>query len=222
MPPLERIARCLVLDFLAPFNPIESIIYYLNENDEVTCLAAYGTTEPMVGIQVPSSIWRHWIKEKSFPTPSPALNTISWSEDKSQMVVNLNAQGVLIGFLFLRFSDLVEDIDLLNIDAEMACILISLYLAFRFHNMNERSESNVLRHITKNAEVRQESECPHLSDRQLSVLMGLVAKKTNNVIASELGYSVSTVRHETIRIFEILGVSDRVEAAEQAKIFGIV
>ncbi len=53
MPPLERIARSLVLDILAPFNPTESIIYYLTENDEVTCLATYGTNESEVGNQIP-------------------------------------------------------------------------------------------------------------------------------------------------------------------------
>lgn len=220
VPPLERIARSLVLDILAQFNPTESIIYYLNENDEVTCLAAYGTNESMVGIQVPSTTWRHWVNEKY--SSAPSLNTISWSEDNHQMVVNLNAQGVLIGFLLLRFSDPIEDVDKLNVDAEAACILISLYLAFRFHNMNERSESNIIKHLTKSTEIHREIEKPRLSERQRSVLMGLVAKKTNNVIASELGYSVSTVRHETIRIFEVLGVSDRIEAAQQAKAFGLV
>ncbi len=222
MPPLERIARSLVLDILAPFNPTESIIYYLNKNDEVISLAAYGTNESVVENQIPSSIWRRWVNEEPSNTQSFSSNTVSWSEDKLQMVVNLNAQGVLIGFLLLRFSESVADTNKLNIDAEAACLLISLYLSFYLQNINGRSEFNELIQIPRKAQVRREKEKPHLSERQRSVLQGLVARKTNNVIASELGYSVSTVRHETIRIFEALGVSDRNEAAQQAQAFGLV
>ncbi len=135
------------------------------------------------------------------------------------MVVNLNAQGVLIGFLLLKFPEPVDDTNRLNIDAEAACLLISLYLSFYLQNMNETNE---LIQIPKRTRLWREKEKPHLSERQRSVLQGLVARKTNNVIASELGFSVSTVRHETIRIFEALGVSNRNEAAQQAQAFGIV
>ena len=222
MPPLERIARSLVLDILAPFNPIESIIYCLNENDEVTSLAAYGTTESVVGVRISSSIWRRWVTDEPSDVHSFSLNTISWSEDELQMIVNLNAQGVLIGFLQLKFSNPVNDTNRLNIDAEAACLLISLYLSFYLQSMNERTEFTEFIQLRRKAKTNRENEKPNLSERQRSVLLGLVARKTNNVIASELGYSVSTVRHETIRIFEVLGVSDRIEAARQAKAFGIV
>lgn len=222
MPPVERIARSLVLDFLAPFNPIESAIYYLNEKDEVTCVAAYGANESIVGVQIPSSTWRNWVNEEPSNLHHFSLNTVSWTEDKSQMVVNLDAQGVLIGFLLLKFSGAVVDPTRLTIDAEAACLLISLYLSFRLHHINDRTEAIEIMQLTKKPQVQLEGEKPNLSERQRSILLGLVARKTNNVIAFELGYSVSTVRHETIRIFQALGVSCRVEAAQQAKDFGIV
>jgi DNA-binding NarL/FixJ family response regulator len=60
------------------------------------------------------------------------------------------------------------------------------------------------------------------SQRQLLVLKSITDSKTNNVIARELGFSVSTIRHETMRIFEILSVSDRREAAQKAVSLGIV
>ena len=55
-----------------------------------------------------------------------------------------------------------------------------------------------------------------LSQRQLSILQGMVEGKTNHELANELGFSVSTIRHETMRIYELLGVSDRKEAAKKA------
>ena len=56
----------------------------------------------------------------------------------------------------------------------------------------------------------------NLSARQLLILAGMVDGKTNHELSMELGYAVSTIRHETMDIFKILGVSDRKEAAKSA------
>ncbi len=40
--------------------------------------------------------------------------------------------------------------------------------------------------------------------------------KTNHELATEMGFSVSTIRHETMRIYQALAVSDRKEAAKKA------
>jgi DNA-binding NarL/FixJ family response regulator len=44
----------------------------------------------------------------------------------------------------------------------------------------------------------------------------MVEGKTNHEIATELGFSVSTIRHETMWIYQALAVSDRKEAAKKA------
>ena len=44
----------------------------------------------------------------------------------------------------------------------------------------------------------------------------MVEGKTNHELANELGFSVSTIRHETMRIYQALSVSDRKEAAKKA------
>jgi DNA-binding NarL/FixJ family response regulator len=46
--------------------------------------------------------------------------------------------------------------------------------------------------------------------------------KANHGIAIELGFSVSTVRHETMRIYQALSVSDRKEAAKKALMLSLV
>lgn len=61
-----------------------------------------------------------------------------------------------------------------------------------------------------------------LTQRQLSILRGMVEGKTNHELANELGFSVSTIRHETMRIYEILAVSDRKEAAKKALAIALV
>jgi DNA-binding CsgD family transcriptional regulator len=62
----------------------------------------------------------------------------------------------------------------------------------------------------------------NLSARQLMILAGMVDGKTNPELSVALGYSVSTIRHETMDIFKILGVADRKEAAKFALASGLL
>jgi len=62
------------------------------------------------------------------------------------------------------------------------------------------------------------SSGPSLSQRQIQILQGMVDGKTNHELATDLGFSVSTIRHETMAIFRALGVSDRKEAAKAAQL----
>ena len=56
-----------------------------------------------------------------------------------------------------------------------------------------------------------------LSMRQIQILQGIVDGKTNRELAADLGFSVSTIRHDTMAIFRALGVSDRKGAAIAAQ-----
>jgi DNA-binding CsgD family transcriptional regulator len=56
----------------------------------------------------------------------------------------------------------------------------------------------------------------HLTERQKKILAGMVDAKTNYQLAQDLGFSVSTIRHETMEIYQLLHASDRKEAAEIA------
>ena len=71
------------------------------------------------------------------------------------------------------------------------------------------------------SEVKTES-ASNLNARQLMILAGMVDGKTNPELSVALGYSVSTIRHETMDIFKILGVSDRKEAAKSALAGGLL
>lgn len=60
------------------------------------------------------------------------------------------------------------------------------------------------------------------SARQIQIINGFVEGKTNHELAEDLGFSVSTIRHETMDIFRLLGASDRKEAAKIAQERSIV
>jgi DNA-binding CsgD family transcriptional regulator len=63
---------------------------------------------------------------------------------------------------------------------------------------------------------------PSISARQIQILQGMVEGKTNHELATDLGFSVSTIRHETMAIFRALGVSDRKEAAKAAQLMELL
>lgn len=70
--------------------------------------------------------------------------------------------------------------------------------------------------------VRDELSPQSLTSRQKLILKGMVDGKTNHELATELGFSVSTIRHETMRIYQSLSVSDRREAARAALDQGLI
>jgi DNA-binding NarL/FixJ family response regulator len=86
-------------------------------------------------------------------------------------------------------------------------VAISLYLSL----LHDPAKST-----SRLAVERGDTGSEQLSTRQISILRGMVEGKTNHELANELGFSVSTIRHETMRIYQALAVSDRKEAAKKA------
>lgn len=216
-PPLDKVARSLVLDYFLAYGPIESGIWHLNGRDALTCLAVYGPSDVIVGVPIPGNIWRHSSEAQLLASHPSTKKNATWAECGCHAVVNLYAQSMPIGFLTLRFPDSVEDREQVSTEIEEFSILISLYLALRFGDAINHSD------LTPHGRSWPSHDGkPILTERQRVILAGIVMKKTNNTIASEMGYSVSTIRHETMRIFEILGVSNRVEAASYATTLGLI
>jgi len=217
LPPLDKVARSLVLDYFLTYAPIESAIWHLNDRDALTCLAVYGPSDVIVGVPIPGNIWRNSSEVQLLAAQTATKKSTSWSESGSHAVINLYAQSMLIGFLTLRFPDSVTCHEQLSNEIEEFSILISLYLALRFGDaLNHNGSSSHQRGWPSH------DGNPNLTERQRVILAGIVMKKTNNAIANEMGYSASTIRHETMRIFEILGVSNRVEAASYATTLGLI
>ena len=66
------------------------------------------------------------------------------------------------------------------------------------------------------------AEAVELSARQLRILGLLARGKTNRWIAAELGFSESTIRQETLRLYRALGVNSRSDAVKVAQGLGII
>jgi DNA-binding CsgD family transcriptional regulator len=62
----------------------------------------------------------------------------------------------------------------------------------------------------------------YLTKRQITILEFISQQMTNMQIARELGYSESTIRHETMRIYELLQASGRREAVVIARKLNLI
>ena len=129
------------------------------------------------------------------------------SDPKSTLTVTPFSIGTtLYGFFLVEWPENQK----ISKEAMEAVVLYSALSSLYF------SHSKYFSHDLEGAN-NGSGHAPRMSDRQIQILKGMVEGKTNHDLATDLGFSVSTIRHETMAIFRELGVSDRKEAAKAAQ-----
>ncbi len=209
-PTPDEITRALVLDHLASLHACCARIGILNSDGSLTYIGEYGFDDGKKGKTFPGSEWRSWSEEGS--DIAFGLNPSHWTEDKKFLIYPLRHRGGIQGHLSVRFSQLVSDTHQVEEIVIDYAIPISLYLSLKQDGVNGPRIDSTL----------EETGSGQLTVRQLSILRGMVEGKTNHELATELGFSVSTIRHETMRIYQALSVSDRKEAAKKAIILSLL
>ena len=217
-PTTEEISRALATDYLAEFAVRSLRFGRLNSDDSITNLGQYGfpDADEYRNRNIPSQEWRGF-KSAEMAIISGASKE-KWTTDSTTYVNTLRDRGVLQGHLIVNFHKPVSDADK-HRTAEAIddlCIPLALYLSFM-----SRPVGVGLGGVTLPIDGRDTAN-NQLSQRQVLILRGMVEGKTNHELATELGFSVSTVRHETMRIYQALGVSDRKEAAKKALMLSLV
>ena len=217
-PGMEEIPRALATDYLTQFGVKGVRFGLLNSDDSILLLGQYGYPDAMAwrNRNIPSQEWR--------AVESPDVQLIisasgqKWTNDSRFFVNTLRDHGVIQGYLIVEFINPIADANKQKTgDAiDDLCMPIALYLSFQIRRSPNQTIS-----INSLDEVR-DSGGAQLTSRQLLILRGMVDGKTNHELAAELGFSVSTVRHETMRVYQALAVSDRKEAAKKALVLGIV
>ena len=211
-PSTEDIARALSTDFLADFNVYGIRFGYLDNDDSIVVLGQFGYSDAdrHREIVIPGIEWReidnHDIRIIAGRTQ------VKWSPDQKMYVNTLKVRGVILGYLIVEFNVPIEPPRVIFVEelVDEAAAAISLYLSLQNYR-GRAAEAIALQNRNS-----QPIEIKELSARQLRILRGLVEGKTNHQLATEMGFSVSTIRHETMRIFRALGVSSRSEAAMKA------
>jgi DNA-binding CsgD family transcriptional regulator len=217
-PGMEEIPRALATDYLTRFGVKGVRFGLLNSDDSILLLGQYGYPDAMAwrNRNIPSQEWR-------------AIDSIDvqlivsasgqkWTNDSRFFVNTLRDHGVVQGYLIVEFIDPISDGNKQKVgDAiDDLCMPVALYLSFQIRRSPNQAIS------INSLDNTRDSGGAQLSARQLSILHGMVDGKTNHELAAELGFSVSTVRHETMRVYQALNVSDRKEAAKKALVLGIV
>ena len=214
-PTPDEICRALITDYLKPHGACCVRIGRLNKDDSYHYLGQYGFDLNETGKLVPGLIWRHQ-KEIEVNQIAAGHQPGPWTHDNQQVLIEIRARGTIYGWLNMRFSKPLDESARESAleDAQLYSLAISLYLSLT-HPQDFSSEK----------ELGSEKGIPSvdsLTKRQLNILKGMVDGKTNHDLATQLGYSVSTIRHETMRIYQALAVSDRREAAQRALEYGWV
>ena len=217
-PTSEDIARALATEYLREFSVQGVRFGRLNSDDSIVVLGQFGyaDADQYRDRVTPSNEWRS--------VNSPDIILINsgtqgeFTPNKSMYVSCLRDRGVIQGYLIVEFKNPVSDSDKARTAeaVEDLCVPIALYLSFQ-----NRGASSMAPGITILNDSR-DSGAGQLSARQLSILRGMVEGKTNHELATEMGFSVSTIRHETMRIYQALAVSDRKEAAKKALMLSLI
>ena len=217
-PTTEEIARALATEYLSEFSVKGLRFGRLNNDDSVTNLGQFGfpEIENLRGRNIPSQEWRS--------RSSPEVEIISgiskdkWSPDSTMYVATLRDRGVIQGHLTIHFHNAVSEghKDRVTEAIEDLCVPLSLYLSFVSNPYGNSGG------VTPLSAENRDAGAGQLTTRQLLILRGMVEGKTNHELATEMGFSVSTIRHETMRIYQALSVSDRKEAAKKALMLSLI
>jgi DNA-binding CsgD family transcriptional regulator len=217
-PTTDEIARALASEYLSEFSVRGVRFGQVNFDDSIQVIGQFGYADAELYRDrvIPSAEWR--------AVDAPDVNIIknghkeSWSPCGRFFVSALRDRGVTHGYLIIEFNSATSrDVQARIIElVDFFAATISLYLSFQNRGAHSMPPGTVILNDSRDSGAGQ------LSARQLSILRGMVEGKTNHELATEMGFSVSTIRHETMRIYQALAVSDRKEAAKKALMLGLI
>jgi DNA-binding CsgD family transcriptional regulator len=217
-PTSDDIARALVTEYLAEYGVSAVRFGRTNSDDSAVVLGQFGyaNAEESRNKVFAGSEWRAWdLPEIDIIT---GKNKDKWAPSSQLCVIALRDRGVMQGHVVIEFAQPVADNEKHRaLEAiEDLCVPIALYLSFQSRGVSTNIPGVTTLNDSRDAGAGQ------LSARQLSILRGMVEGKTNHELATEMGFSVSTIRHETMRIYQALAVSDRKEAAKKALMLSLI
>jgi DNA-binding CsgD family transcriptional regulator len=218
-PTCDEIARALATDYLAEFSVQGIRFSRLQNDDSIIILGQYGFEDSAKWADrvIPSSEWR--ARNTKPASVLKGERQDRWCNNSTAYIETLLDRGISQGHLMVTFHKSMSGGDKKRATETIRdlCIPLALYLSF----INQPFGIPAGLQFMGKA-LRGETGPGQLSQRQILILRGMVEGKTNHELATEMGFSVSTIRHETMRIYQALSVSDRKEAAKRAIALSLV
>ena len=217
-PTSDDIARSLVTEYLHQYSALGVRFSRLQADESIIVLGQFGFEDSAKWADrvIPSSEWRARDTEPTQVLKGERQDR--WCNGSTVYIQTLRDHGLTQGHLMAAFHKSIKESDK-NRVAEIIqdlCVPLALYLSFQNRGPVNKVVSLNPINDSRDAGARQ------LTVRQISILRGMVEGKTNHELATDLGYSVSTIRHETMRIYQALAVSDRKEAAKKALMLSLI
>ena len=206
-PNANELLKGLENDLLAKFKPSNAIIFTLDSHNVSKEIYSNNLT-----LEDKNNGGFNSVLASILPTSNLASLTdskLGKSSDDNFLIIPISNGKSLKGFILL-------ELDCTQLSAEDLSLIEIMGKVCAFYLLSELPELKQSNSIEKIASQLQ------FSARQLQIINGFVEGKTNHELAEDLGFSVSTVRHETMDIFRLLGASDRKEAAKIAQERSIV
>ena len=206
-PNANELLKSLENDLLAKFKPSNAIIFTLDSHNFSKEIYSNSST-----LEDKNNGGFNSVLASILPTSNLTSLTdskLGRSSDDNFLIIPISNGKSLKGFILL-------ELDCAQLSAEDLSLIEIMGKVCAFYLLSELPELKQSNSIEKKARQLQ------FSARQLQIITGFVEGKTNHELAENLGFSVSTVRHETMDIFRLLGASDRKEAAKIAQEKSIV
>jgi DNA-binding CsgD family transcriptional regulator len=225
-PRLDDICRGLVLAYLHQYQPSKARIVQFNSDDSLTVLSDYGYLSAVghASKTLTPAQWRQ--STNDFSKLLGCQEKFYWNRNSTSVVIPFRPRGIVSGALSISFDLPQRKTDEIGVMAAQIGMAIALFVNLTAKNRAVQPEpiSAPTPQQTEYESMREAfaSNSNHaakssaMTGRQMQILEGIIEGKTNFEIASELGYSVSTVRQETIKIYQTLNVTGRRAAAQQA------
>jgi DNA-binding CsgD family transcriptional regulator len=218
-PTTNEIARALATDYLSELSVRGIRFSRLQSDDSIIILGEYGFEDSGTWANrvIPSSEWRARDTEPARVLKGETKER--WCNNSTVYIETLLDRGVTQGHLMVVFHKAILDSEKSQVGETIRdlCVPLALYLSF----LSQTPGLAVAATFLSNSSPK-EIVSGQLSQRQILILRGMVEGKTNHELATEMGFSVSTIRHETMRIYQALAVSDRNEAAKKAIMLSLI
>ena len=226
-PDPQQLLRALVLAFPARFHAVTAILAHCCDDGTLAVTASFGYPDSHVWPN-PFPLGDDWPISRALREPDPFCVPTSaqvldefpimgtrYAVPRPLAATQLTSMAAPVGVVALGFAEDVQDVG--GVLALLGAVrdVVGLYAGLEWDLGVSRPSHPVTRPGRPAADLR-------LTDRQLQVLELLARGYVNGQIAHRIGFSESTVRHETMAIYRWFGVSGRREAVAAARERGVL
>ena len=201
-PSANDLLKNLETDLLSSFKISNAIIFNLDSHNVATELYSNNSYPETADYADFKSVLN--LISQNWNITTLTASVIAKSSNNDFIVIPISNSKILKGYILLKMetaSLTPQELHLIEVIGKVCAVYLKVELPELKHP-----------HLTKEL-----SNKVSFSARQLQILQGFVEGKTNHELAEDLGFSVSTIRHETMEIYRTLGASDRKEAAKIAQ-----